>query len=127
MNTGKLRECNVVIYTLAIDDGDYLRALVFLETLEDSTDSEPMWRTLAELTLQEGLLKMAERLLLYLILLQSNMYPNYMYTHCRCFAAIGDISKARYLRDINELAKEITAKEVSIFTDTNLHICTYVS
>lgn len=50
-----------VFFSVAIDDGDYLRALVFLETLKDSPETEAMWRTLAELTLQESSLKMAER------------------------------------------------------------------
>ena len=48
-------------FLVAIDDGDHLRALQFLETLELTKEAEAMWRTLAGLTLQEGQLKMAER------------------------------------------------------------------
>ena len=61
---------NTVSYTLdegliefgtAVDDGDFLRALTFLETLEMSGESEAMWRLLAGLTLQAREIKMAER------------------------------------------------------------------
>ena len=47
--------------SLAIDDGDHLRAINFLETLELTKEVEAMWNTLAGITLQEGQLKMAER------------------------------------------------------------------
>ena len=47
--------------SLAIDDGDHLRAIHFLETLELTKEVEAMWNTLAGITLQEGQLKMAER------------------------------------------------------------------
>ena len=49
------------ISSLAIDDGDHLRAIHFLETLELTKEVEAMWNTLAGITLQEGQLKMAER------------------------------------------------------------------
>ena len=52
---------NCLLFCTAIEDGDYLRALTFLESLEPSREAESMWKTLAELSLQEGLLKMAER------------------------------------------------------------------
>ena len=45
----------------AIEDGDYKRALTFLDSLESSSEAESMWKTLGKLSLQEGLLKMAER------------------------------------------------------------------
>ena len=47
--------------SLAIDDGDHLRAIHFLETLELTKEVEAMWNTLAGITLQERQLKMAER------------------------------------------------------------------
>ncbi|KAM4693761.1 LOW QUALITY PROTEIN: intraflagellar transport protein 172 homolog [Discoglossus pictus] len=88
---------NTVSYTLdegliefgtAIDDGDYYRACAFLETLEMSTETEAMWKTLSRLTLDAKNLHVAER----------------------CFSALGDVAKARFLRDTNEIAEE-AAKE----------------
>lgn len=51
----------LIEFGTAIDDGDFLRALVFLETLESGQETEGMWRTLAELSLQARQLKIAER------------------------------------------------------------------
>ncbi|MBN3325630.1 IF172 protein, partial [Atractosteus spatula] len=88
---------NTVSYTLdegliefgtAIDDGDYYRASAFLETLEMSTETEAMWKTLSKLSLEAKQLHIAER----------------------CFAALGDVSKARFLNETNKLADRI-AKE----------------
>ena len=30
----------------------------------------------------------------------------------RCYAAVGDVSKARYLKDVNQLANKITSETV---------------
>ncbi|XP_069035784.1 intraflagellar transport protein 172 homolog [Lepisosteus oculatus] len=88
---------NTVSYTLdegliefgtAIDDGDFYRASAFLETLEMSTETEAMWKTLSKLSLEAKQLHIAER----------------------CFAALGDVSKARFLNETNKLADRI-AKE----------------
>ena len=51
----------LIEFGTAIDDGDYLRALVFLETLEMTSETEAMWRTLGELTLAANQLRIAER------------------------------------------------------------------
>ncbi|XP_074847703.1 intraflagellar transport protein 172 homolog isoform X2 [Carettochelys insculpta] len=88
---------NTVSYTLdeglvefgtAIDDGDYSRAAAFLETLEMSTETEAMWKTLSRLTLEAKQLHIAER----------------------CFSALGHVSKARFLHETNEIADQM-AKE----------------
>uniref|UniRef100_A0AAY4EJK5 Intraflagellar transport 172 n=1 Tax=Denticeps clupeoides TaxID=299321 RepID=A0AAY4EJK5_9TELE len=88
---------NTVSYTLdegliefgtSIDDGDYYRATVFLETLEMSAETEAMWRTLSKLALEAHQLHIAER----------------------CFAALGDVSKARFLNQTNKIADTV-AKE----------------
>ncbi|XP_048371540.1 intraflagellar transport protein 172 homolog [Sphaerodactylus townsendi] len=88
---------NTVSYTLdegliefgtAIDDGDYHRAVAFLETLEMSTEAEAMWKTLSRLALEAKQLHIAER----------------------CFAALGHVSKARFLHETNEIADQV-AKE----------------
>ncbi|XP_026856898.2 intraflagellar transport protein 172 homolog isoform X1 [Electrophorus electricus] len=88
---------NTVSYTLdegliefgtAIDDGDYYRATAFLETLEMCAETEAMWKTLSKLSLEARQLHIAER----------------------CFAALGDVSKIRFLNETNKIADSI-AKE----------------
>ena len=56
----------------------------FLETLEMVPETEAMWKTLSKLALEDRQLLIAER----------------------CFAALGDISKAKYLKKVNELAEQ---------------------
>lgn len=51
----------LIEFGTAIDDGDHLRALNFLETLEMTSETEAMWKTLGDLTLQARQLKIAER------------------------------------------------------------------
>ncbi|XP_055666694.1 intraflagellar transport protein 172 homolog isoform X1 [Falco peregrinus] len=84
---------NTVSYTLdedliefgtAIDDGDYHRATAFLETLEMSTETEAMWKTLSRLALEARQLHVAER----------------------CFAALGNMAKARFLHETNTIADQ---------------------
>uniref|UniRef100_A0A8C1T5H6 Intraflagellar transport protein 172 homolog n=1 Tax=Cyprinus carpio TaxID=7962 RepID=A0A8C1T5H6_CYPCA len=86
---------NSVSYTLdegliefgtAIDDGDYYRATAFLETLEMSAETEAMWKTLSKLSLEAQQLHIAER----------------------CFAALGDVSKARFLNETNKIADAVS-------------------
>ncbi|KAM3602576.1 uncharacterized protein V6R79_006682 [Siganus canaliculatus] len=86
---------NTVSYTLdegliefgtAVDDGDYDRATAFLETLEMSAETEAMWRTLSRLALEAQQLHIAER----------------------CFAALGDVSTARFLRQTNQIADSVS-------------------
>ena len=67
----------LIEFGTAIDDGDFNRAINFLETLEMSAETEAMWRTLAKLSLEGKQLQIAER----------------------CYAALGDVSKAKYLRE----------------------------
>uniref|UniRef100_A0A1A8U1D0 Intraflagellar transport protein 172 homolog n=1 Tax=Nothobranchius furzeri TaxID=105023 RepID=A0A1A8U1D0_NOTFU len=86
---------NTVKYTLdegliefgtAIDDGNYDRAVEFLETLEMSSENEAMWKKLSKLALEAGQLHIAER----------------------CFAALGDVSTVRFLRQTNEIADKVS-------------------
>ncbi|KAJ8355794.1 hypothetical protein SKAU_G00185880 [Synaphobranchus kaupii] len=86
---------NTVSYTLdegliefgtAIDDGDYCRATAFLETLEMSLETEAMWKTLSKLSLEARQLHIAER----------------------CFAALGDVAKARFLNETNKIADQVS-------------------
>ncbi|KAF7654055.1 hypothetical protein LDENG_00075250, partial [Lucifuga dentata] len=86
---------NTVTYTLdegliefgtAVDDGDYDRATAFLETLVMSSETEAMWKTLSKLALEARQLHIAER----------------------CFAALGDISTARFLHQTNKIADKVS-------------------
>ena len=52
----------LIEFGTAIDDRDYQRALGFLEGLEMSSENEAMWGTLAQLSLQDRKLRIAERL-----------------------------------------------------------------
>ncbi|XP_039604872.1 intraflagellar transport protein 172 homolog [Polypterus senegalus] len=91
---------NTISYTLdeglvefgtAIDDGDYDRATAFLETLEMSAETEAMWKTLSKLSLEAKQLHIAER----------------------CFAALGDVSKVKFLNETNKIADR-AAKEFGV-------------
>lgn len=75
---------NTVSYTLdegliefgtAIEDHDYDRAINLLESLELTSETEAMWNSLAQTALADRKLHIAER----------------------CYAALGDVSKTRYL------------------------------
>ena len=67
------------------------RAVTFLEGLEMSPETEAMWRTLSKLAVDGKQLYIAQR----------------------CFAALGDIAKTRYLKNLNEMADQYTAETVS--------------
>ncbi|KAI1241384.1 hypothetical protein IHE44_0009870 [Lamprotornis superbus] len=95
---------NTVSYTLdegliefgtAIDDGDYHRATAFLETLEMSTEAEAMWKTLSRLALEARQLHIAER----------------------CFAALGNMAKARFLHETNVIADQAAQEHGGDGTD----------
>ncbi|NWI06050.1 IF172 protein, partial [Tichodroma muraria] len=95
---------NTVSYTLdegliefgtAIDDGDYHRASAFLETLEMSTETEAMWKTLSRLALEARQLHIAER----------------------CFAALGNMAKARFLHETNVIADQAAQEHGGDGTD----------
>ncbi|XP_054675420.1 intraflagellar transport protein 172 homolog isoform X4 [Grus americana] len=95
---------NTVSYTLdegliefgtAVDDGDYHRATAFLETLEMSTETEAMWKTLSRLALEARQLHIAER----------------------CFAALGNMAKARFLHETNTIADQAAQEHGGDGTD----------
>ena len=66
----------------AVEDGDFNRAVEYLEKLEMTAETEAMWRTLARMSLESRHLHIAER----------------------CYAALGDVSKAKYLRETLNVA-----------------------
>lgn len=60
------------------------RAITFLESLEMSPETNAMWKTLSKLALEGRQLHIAER----------------------CFAALGDVSKAKALKQINKIVDQ---------------------
>ncbi|KFO82193.1 Intraflagellar transport protein 172, partial [Cuculus canorus] len=95
---------NTVSYTLdegfiefgtAIDDGDCHRAAEFLETQEMSDETEAMWKTLSRLALESRQLRIAER----------------------CFAALGNVARVRFLRETNAIADQAAQEHGGDGTD----------
>lgn len=83
---------NVVPYNLdepliefgfAIESNDFEKAANILDPLEMNPDTEANWKTLAKLALEEQNITVAEH----------------------CYASLGDICKASYLRQISKLAR----------------------
>ena len=95
----------LIEFGTAIDDHDYLRALTFLETLEMTPETEAMWKSLGDLALKARQLKIAER----------------------CYAALGDIAKARYLREVGEMARKIETETVSTVYFLTRFVCVFSS
>ncbi|XP_065670042.1 intraflagellar transport protein 172 homolog isoform X3 [Hydra vulgaris] len=77
----------LIEFGTAIEDCDYDRAVAFLENLELSPETEAMWKTLTKVAMEKKQLFIAER----------------------CYAALGDISRARFLHNINDLIDEISS------------------
>ncbi|XP_066969064.1 intraflagellar transport protein 172 homolog [Macrobrachium rosenbergii] len=75
----------LIEFGTAIDDGDYIRAMSYLESLPLTAEAETMWRTLARLTLEGRHLYIAER----------------------CYAALGDVSKVRFLQGVNKIREQV--------------------
>ncbi|XP_065212288.1 intraflagellar transport protein 172 homolog [Planococcus citri] len=77
----------LVEFGTAVHDSDFGRAVLFLENLQEVADcpeAEGMWQNLAEIALQLHNLKVAER----------------------CYAALGDISRAHFLRVTLQIAED---------------------
>lgn len=75
----------LIEFGTALEDGDLNRAIAYLESLGsplDAPEAEAMWRRLAHLALDGRQLHVAER----------------------CFAALGDVSKAKFLRETLNVA-----------------------
>ncbi|XP_039425678.1 intraflagellar transport protein 172 homolog isoform X3 [Corvus cornix cornix] len=85
----------LIEFGTAIDDGDYHRATAFLEMLEMSTETEAMWKTLSRLALEARQLHIAER----------------------CFAALGNMAKARFLHETNAIADQAAQEHGGDGTD----------
>eukprot|EP00937_MAST-01D_sp_MAST-1D-sp2_P002340 g2340.t1 len=68
-------------FSAAVDDRNFRKAMSIVERVGDKPEAEAMWSSLAKAALQHSELLVAER----------------------CFAALGDVGKARYLRKVNKL------------------------
>jgi intraflagellar transport protein 172 len=77
-------DSGLIEFGTAMDDGDLVRAVNYLESVQISDETETMWRTLAKVALDTKSFFIAER----------------------CYAALGDVAKARFLRETNKLAAE---------------------
>jgi intraflagellar transport protein 172 len=75
---------SLITFGTAIDDKNYRRAMDILEGLQLTIETEAMWTALSQATLKAQELLIAER----------------------CFAALGNVSKARFLGDINKMVAE---------------------
>ena len=76
----------LIEFGTALEDGDFGRAVVFLETLEMSPETEGMWQTLATRSLEESEILVA----------------------ARSFAAVGNITKSFYLQDTLDMIERET-------------------
>lgn len=72
----------LVEFGTAVNDNDFGRAVHFLESLGDKPAAKAMWHNLAIISLEEGNLRVAQR----------------------CYAALGNVSKAYYLAEMIEQA-----------------------
>ncbi|XP_068142396.1 LOW QUALITY PROTEIN: intraflagellar transport protein 172 homolog [Drosophila tropicalis] len=74
----------LVEFGTAVNDSDFGRAVHFLETLGDKPAAKAMWHNLAIISLEDGNLRVAQR----------------------CYAALGNVSKAYYLAEMIQQADE---------------------
>ncbi|TMW44725.1 hypothetical protein DOY81_010196 [Sarcophaga bullata] len=72
----------LVEFGTAVNDSDFGRAVHFLETLGDKPAAKAMWHNLAIIAMEDGNLRVAQR----------------------CYAALGNVSKAFYLNEMIEQA-----------------------
>ena len=86
----------LIEFGTAIDDGDFNRAITFLESLDMTPETEAMWRTLAKLSLESKQLQIAER----------------------CYAALGNVSKAKFLRETLVIGENVSQQYGGDGTET---------
>ncbi len=77
-------DSGLIEFGTAMEDGDLVRAVDYLESVPVSEETETMWKTLARVALESQQYYIAER----------------------CYAALGDVAKARFLRETNRLAAD---------------------
>ncbi|CAH0547356.1 unnamed protein product [Brassicogethes aeneus] len=74
----------LVEFGTAINDNDYSRAVLFLESMEKSSEAEAMWHTLSLIAVKQQNLMLAER----------------------CYAAMGNVSVAHYLHETSIIGQK---------------------
>lgn len=74
----------LVEFGTAVNDNDFGRAILFLETLGDVPAAKAMWHNLANVALNQKNILVAQR----------------------CFAALGNASKAFYLSETQKIADQ---------------------
>uniref|UniRef100_A0A914XG62 Anaphase-promoting complex subunit 4-like WD40 domain-containing protein n=1 Tax=Plectus sambesii TaxID=2011161 RepID=A0A914XG62_9BILA len=79
----------LIEFGTAMDDNDFGRAVTFLEQLDQGADAQAMWRQLAAVALEQRRLHVAQR----------------------CYAALGDIARARFLEQTLRIAQQ-AAKQI---------------
>ena len=88
---------NTVSYTLdegliefgtALEDKDYNRAISLLESLDLTPETEAMWKSLSSVAVRDCKLTIAER----------------------CYAAVGDVARARYIHTVNEISEKVAVE-----------------
>ena len=75
---------NLVNLSIALDDKELTKALMILENLPKNNEYKYYWKILSEISLEEKNLMIAQR----------------------CFAALGNFSKMKYLKNLYKLKKE---------------------
>eukprot|EP01059_Diplonema_ambulator_P008871 TRINITY_DN18639_c0_g1_i5.p1 TRINITY_DN18639_c0_g1~~TRINITY_DN18639_c0_g1_i5.p1 ORF type:complete len:1382 (+),score=614.47 TRINITY_DN18639_c0_g1_i5:304-4146(+) len=80
---------SLIEFGSAMEDKDFEKACDLLEQITITPETEAMWQNLSQLALQDKKLHIAER----------------------CFAALGDVSKARALNKIGELAQQAMGED----------------
>ncbi|KAJ1554535.1 hypothetical protein HK405_004770, partial [Cladochytrium tenue] len=80
----------LIEFGTALDDKDYERAVALLETLELTPETEAMWKSLSTLALKNQKILIAQR----------------------CFSALGDVARARYLGNIDGLQNDVEEEAV---------------
>ncbi|GMH63033.1 hypothetical protein TrST_g9919 [Triparma strigata] len=83
----------LIDFGTAIDDRDYVKAMQILEGMEFTPQSEAMWQQLQAMCIDNWNLRMAER----------------------CSAALGDVSRARYLHKVGKLASAAREQGVDVW------------
>ena len=79
---------HLIAFEMAVEQGALENAAGILEPLELSVETEANWKTLANIALEKKNLGVAER----------------------CFAALGNAPKAKYLHSVNKLIKQFEEK-----------------
>ena len=74
---------NLVNLSIALDDKELTKALMILENLPKNNENKYYWKILSEISLEEKNLMIAQR----------------------CFAALGDFSKMKYLKNLYKIRK----------------------